>query len=90
MAAAVAKVQYSAIVLVRRGTWAGRIGQLLIKNPLCKKMVVVTRRKTDAFAATQGLRGGCQPEGLRHQKGYGLGKVVESWYSTGIPPTTPK
>ena len=25
-----------------------------------------------------------------HQKGYGLGKVVESWYSTGIPPTTPK
>src|SRR5205085_969082 len=22
--------------------------------------------------------------------GYGLGKVVESWYSTGIPPTTPK
>jgi hypothetical protein len=25
-----------------------------------------------------------------HQKGCGLGKVVESWYSTGIPPTTPK
>jgi hypothetical protein len=25
-----------------------------------------------------------------HQKGYGLGNVVESWYSTGIPPTTPK
>ncbi len=22
--------------------------------------------------------------------GYGLGKVAESWYSTGIPPTTPK
>jgi hypothetical protein len=22
--------------------------------------------------------------------GYGLGKVVESWYSTGIPSTTPK
>jgi hypothetical protein len=25
-----------------------------------------------------------------HQKGCGLGKVVESWYSTGIPPTTAK
>ena len=25
-----------------------------------------------------------------HPKGYGLGKVVDSWYSTGIPPTTPK
>jgi hypothetical protein len=25
-----------------------------------------------------------------HQKGYGLGRVVESWYSTGIPSTTPK
>jgi len=25
--------------------------QLLIKNPLCKKLVVVTRRKTDVFAA---------------------------------------
>lgn len=26
----------------------------------------------------------------RHQKGYGLGKVVESRYSTGMPSTTPK
>jgi hypothetical protein len=25
-----------------------------------------------------------------HQKGYGLGKVFESWYSTGIPSTTPR
>jgi hypothetical protein len=25
-----------------------------------------------------------------HQKGCGLGKVVESWYSKGIPPTTAK
>jgi hypothetical protein len=25
-----------------------------------------------------------------HQKGHGCGKVVESWYSTGISPTTPK
>ena len=25
-----------------------------------------------------------------HQKGYGLGKTVDTWYATGIPPTTPK
>src|SRR6202050_2899576 len=50
MAAAVAKVQYSAIVLGATGNVGGRIVQLLIKNPLCKKVVVVTRRKTDAFA----------------------------------------
>ena len=25
-----------------------------------------------------------------HQKGYGLGKTVVTWYATGIPPTTPK
>jgi len=25
-----------------------------------------------------------------HQNGYGLGKVVEPWYSAGIPPTAPK
>lgn len=50
MAAAQAKVQYSAIVLGATGSVGRRIVQLLIKNPLCKKMVVVTRRKTDAFA----------------------------------------
>ena len=37
MAAAVAKVQYSAIVLGSTGNVGGRIVQLLIKNPLCKK-----------------------------------------------------
>ena len=42
--------QYSAIVLGATGNVGGRIVQLLIKNPLCKKVVVVTRRKTDAFA----------------------------------------
>lgn len=42
---------YSAIVLGATGNVGGRIVQLLIKNRLCKKVVVVTRRKTDAFAA---------------------------------------
>jgi uncharacterized protein YbjT (DUF2867 family) len=46
-----AKAQYSAIVLGATGNVGGRIVQLLIKNPLCKKVVVVvTRRKADAFA----------------------------------------
>ena len=49
-AAAEANVQYSAMVLGATGNVGGRIVQLLIKNPLCKKVVVVTRRKTDAFA----------------------------------------
>ncbi len=48
--AAEAKAKYSAIVLGATGNVGGRIVQLLIKNPLCKKVVVVTRRKTDAFA----------------------------------------
>ena len=48
--AAEAKAQYSAILLGATGNVGGRIVQLLIKNPLCKKVVVVTRRKTDAFA----------------------------------------
>src|SRR5580658_3024498 len=50
MAAAEAKTPYSAIVLGATGNVGGRIVQLLIKTPLCKKVVVVTRRKTDAFA----------------------------------------
>src|ERR1035437_8747312 len=45
-----AAAQYSAIVLGATGNVGGRIVQVLIKNPLCKKVVVVTRRKTDAFA----------------------------------------
>ena len=44
------EAQYSAVVLGATGNVGGRIVQLLIKNPLCKKLVVVTRRKTDAFA----------------------------------------
>ena len=45
-----AKAQYSAILLGATGNVGGRIVRLLIKNPLCKKVVVVTRRKTEAFA----------------------------------------
>ncbi|HEY4359805.1 MAG TPA: NAD(P)H-binding protein [Bryobacteraceae bacterium] len=48
--AAEAKAQYSAIVLGATGNVGGRIVQLLIKSPACKKVVAVTRRKTDAFA----------------------------------------
>ncbi|HWE53616.1 MAG TPA: NAD(P)H-binding protein [Bryobacteraceae bacterium] len=45
-----AKTQYSAIVLGATGNVGGRIVQLLIESPLCRKVVVVTRRKTDAVA----------------------------------------
>ena len=41
------------------GNVGGRIVQLLIKNPLCKKVVVVTRRKTDAFADPKASDGDC-------------------------------
>ena len=44
-------MQYSVVVLGATGNVGGRIVQLLIKNPLCKKLVVITRRKTDVFAA---------------------------------------
>lgn len=44
------KTQYSAIVLGATGNVGGRIVQLLIRNPLCTKVVVVTRRKTGVFA----------------------------------------
>ena len=44
------KLQYSAIVLGATGNVGARIVHLLIKNPLCGRVVVVTRRKTDAYA----------------------------------------
>ena len=44
-------MQYSVVVLGGTGSVGGRIVQVLIKNPLCKKLVVVTRRKTEAFAS---------------------------------------
>jgi uncharacterized protein YbjT (DUF2867 family) len=50
MAASETNAQYSAIVLGATGNVGGRIVQLLLKSPLCKKVVVVTRRKADAFA----------------------------------------
>jgi uncharacterized protein YbjT (DUF2867 family) len=48
--AAAEERQYSAIVLGATGNVGGRIVRLLMKSPLCKRVVVVTRRKTDAFA----------------------------------------
>jgi uncharacterized protein YbjT (DUF2867 family) len=45
-----ANALYSAIVLGATGNVGGRIVQLLARNPLCKKVVVVTRRKMDALA----------------------------------------
>jgi uncharacterized protein YbjT (DUF2867 family) len=48
--AAEAKAQYTAIVLGATGNVGGRIVQLLIMNPLCKKVVVVTRRTTYTLA----------------------------------------
>jgi hypothetical protein len=48
--AAEAKAKYSAIVLGATANVGGHIAQVLIKNPLCKKVVEVTCRKTDAFA----------------------------------------
>jgi len=51
MPVAEAKTQYSAILLGATGNVGGRIARLLIDNPLCKKLVLVTRRKTDAFVA---------------------------------------
>ena len=46
----VLKALYSSIVLGATGNVGGRIVQLLIQSSLCKKVMVVTRRKTDAFA----------------------------------------
>ena len=44
------KARYSAIVLGGTGNVGGRIVHLLVSSPRCKKVVVVSRRKTDAFA----------------------------------------
>jgi uncharacterized protein YbjT (DUF2867 family) len=43
-------VQYSAMVLGATGNVGGRIVQLLLDNPRCTQVLVVTRRKTGAFA----------------------------------------
>lgn len=47
--AAETKTPYSAMVLGATGNVGGRIVQLLLKQPLCTKVVVVTRRRTGAF-----------------------------------------
>lgn len=39
------------MVLGATGNVGGRIVQLLIDNPLCRKVVIVTRRKTGAFSS---------------------------------------
>ncbi|MGJ5819034.1 NAD(P)H-binding protein [Paludibaculum fermentans] len=44
------KLPYSAIVLGATGNVGGRIVHLLVNNPLCRKVIVVTRRQTDAFS----------------------------------------
>lgn len=44
---------YSAMLLGATGNVGGRIAQLLIRSPLCKKLVLVTRRKTGAFAGSK-------------------------------------
>lgn len=43
-------MQYTAMVLGATGNVGGRIAQLLIESPRCRKVVIVTRRKTDAFS----------------------------------------
>lgn len=43
--------EYRAIVLGATGNVGGRIVRLLTDSPTCKQVVVVTRRKTDAFAS---------------------------------------
>src|SRR5258705_13313933 len=43
-AATEAKVEYTAMLLGATGNVGGRILHLLVESPLCKKVVVVTRR----------------------------------------------
>ncbi len=50
VAAVETKARYSAMVLGATGNVGGRIVQLLMKSPLCERVVVVARRKTGTFA----------------------------------------
>lgn len=45
-----AAAEYSAIVLGATGNVGGRVVQMLVGSPLCKRVVVVNRRETNAFA----------------------------------------
>jgi hypothetical protein len=49
-AAAEAKVEYTAMLLGTTGNVGGRILHLLVQSPLCKKVVVVTRRNVAKLA----------------------------------------
>jgi uncharacterized protein YbjT (DUF2867 family) len=49
-AAAEAKVEYTAMLLGATGNVGGHILHLLVQNPLCKKVVVVTRRNVAELA----------------------------------------
>jgi uncharacterized protein YbjT (DUF2867 family) len=44
------KVEYTAILLGATGNVGGRILRLLVQSPLCKQVVVVTRRHVAEFA----------------------------------------
>lgn len=47
--AAGVKAPYSAMVLGATGNVGGQIVRVLLQNPLCRKVVIVARRKTGAF-----------------------------------------
>jgi uncharacterized protein YbjT (DUF2867 family) len=47
---AAAKVEYTAMLLGATGNVGGRIRHLLVESPLCKKVIVVTRRLVPALA----------------------------------------
>src|SRR5207245_8957939 len=47
------KVQYTAMLLGATGNVGGHILHLLVQSPLCKKVVVVTRRNVDEFTNTK-------------------------------------
>ena len=49
-AASQPKVEYTAMLLGATGNVGGRILHLLVQSPLCKKVVVVTRRNVAEFA----------------------------------------
>jgi uncharacterized protein YbjT (DUF2867 family) len=49
-AAAEAKVEYTAMLLGASGNVGGHILHLLVQSPLCKKVVVVTRRNVAELA----------------------------------------
>ena len=51
-----AKVEYTAMLLGATGNVGGHILHLLVQSPLCKKVVVVTRRNVAELANTKVLQ----------------------------------